>query len=332
MSKISSTPALKPRLPAAACFGSTSTGKPADASGSAPLGGFHALGFGFGWYDLAQAEVFDWSQNLRAGNVELCLNLEGRGAVAAGSQVAELRPRTTLFYFHGDAPLKAERQAGERHQFITVAFSPAFLEEHLAGEVRHLHPLVQGLVEGSTRRSFVSAPEPMNGTVLHVVESLRRCPVFRPAQGMWFRCKALELAAQLFFRPPEGELFCTRQQRAACERTVRVREILCQRLADPPSLEELGRLVGCSPHYLSRQFSDTAGVTIQQFLRQARLERAAELLRAGKHNVTEAALEVGYNSLSHFTIAFRDLFGCCPGLYPLKTTATSMGSGALRDE
>ena len=35
--------------------------------------------------------------------------------------------------------------------------------------------------------------------------------------------------------------------------------------------------------------------------------------------VTEAALEVGYNSLSHFSAAFHETFGCCPGLYPIKT-------------
>ena len=35
-------------------------------------------------------------------------------------------------------------------------------------------------------------------------------------------------------------------------------------------------------------------------------------------DVTEAALEVGYNSLSHFSAAFHETFGCCPGLYPLK--------------
>jgi AraC-like DNA-binding protein len=67
-----------------------------------------------------------------------------------------------------------------------------------------------------------------------------------------------------------------------------------------------------------RQVSQATGLTISQFLRQARLDRAAQLLRAGTHNVTEAALEVGYNSLSHFTVAFREAFGCCPGLYPLR--------------
>lgn len=43
-----------------------------------------------------------------------------------------------------------------------------------------------------------------------------------------------------------------------------------------------------------------------------------ELLRTGHCNVTEAALEVGYNSLSHFSTAFREQFRCCPGLYPLR--------------
>ena len=48
-------------------------------------------------------------------------------------------------------------------------------------------------------------------------------------------------------------------------------------------------------------------------------ERAAELLKSGRCNVTEAAFEVGYSSLSHFSQAFHEMFGCCPGLYPLRT-------------
>jgi AraC-like DNA-binding protein len=129
----------------------------------------------------------------------------------------------------------------------------------------------------------------------------------------------LELAAHIFFRPAGGEFLCTRAQRAARERVERARIILKEGMQNPPPLEELGRLVGCSPFYLSRLFSQETGMTIQQYVRQVRMERAAELLRAGKCNVTEAALEVGYNSLSHFSTVFHETFGCCPGLYPLKT-------------
>ena len=47
----------------------------------------------------------------------------------------------------------------------------------------------------------------------------------------------------------------------------------------------------------------------------------AELLQSGEYNVTEPALEVGYQSLSHFSAAFHETFGCCPGLYPLRLPA-----------
>jgi len=103
------------------------------------------------------------------------------------------------------------------------------------------------------------------------------------------------------------------------ERVEKVIGLLRSKLAEPPNLEEIGRFVGCSPFHLSRTFSAETGQTIPQYLRQLRLERAAELLRSGKFNVTEAALEVGYSSLSHFSQAFHEEFGCCPGLYPLRT-------------
>lgn len=294
-------------------------------TGWRPLfGNFRSLGFSFEWHDFRAAEALDWARSFHPGSLELCLNLDGQATLSDARQTVELRPRTSAFYYQGSPPLAAWRRAHEQHRFVTVEFSAAFLQRFLKQEARHLHPCVQAVLRQSARQSVVTVPEPMSVGLLQVVDSLQRCPVFKAAQETWFRCKALELAAQSFFCPPEGEFLCTRQQRAACARAARVREILAERLADPPSLEELGRLVGCSPFYLSRQFSEATGLTIQQFLRQARLERAAELLRGGRHNVTEAALEVGYSSLSHFTVAFRETYGCCPGLYPLRTVPAAM--------
>src|SRR6185295_15192195 len=97
--------------------------------------------------------------------------------------------------------------------------------------------------------------------------------------------------------------------------------ILRRNLTGTPPLEAIAREVGCSPFYLSRTFSKETGQTIPQYVRQLRMEKAAELLKTGKFNVTEAALEVGYNSLSHFSQAFHQTFGCCPGLYPTATPA-----------
>ena len=95
--------------------------------------------------------------------------------------------------------------------------------------------------------------------------------------------------------------------------------LLRENLAETPTLEQIGRRVGCSPFYLSRIFSRETGRSIFQYLRALRLERAAELLRAQELNVTQVALAVGYASPSHFSTAFHETYGCCPGLYPLRT-------------
>ncbi len=147
--------------------------------------------------------------------------------------------------------------------------------------------------------------------------NLGRPPVPPAARPLWFESKTLELIAQFLFIPqPKEEFFCARQKRLAGERAHEVMLILRDQFQAPPTLEELGRRVGCSPFYLSRIFSEEAGMTIQQYLRQARMERAAELLLSGSCNVTEAAFAVGYSSLGHFSKAFCEVIGCCPVLFP----------------
>jgi AraC-like DNA-binding protein len=283
------------------------------------FGSYRDLGFSFEWHDFTTATALDWSRSFHPGSLELCLNLEGNAVLGEGAPATRLPSRAFTMYFQGQPPLSATRTANELHRFVTVEFAPEFLERHFHEQAEQLHPLPRAVVRREARASVVMPAERIGTSLLQLVEGLRHCPVFKPAQEVWFRCKALELAAHLFFLPSGGELFCTRAQRAARERIEKAQGILRARMTQPPSLEELGRLVGCSPFYLSRLFSQESGLTIQQFLRQVRLERAAGLLRSGKCNVTEAALEVGYNSLSHFSTAFHKTFGCCPGLYPMKT-------------
>jgi AraC-like DNA-binding protein len=45
------------------------------------------------------------------------------------------------------------------------------------------------------------------------------------------------------------------------------------------------------------------------------MEKAGQLLLTGRYNVSEVAIEVGYNSLSHFSRAFCQTMGVCPALY-----------------
>jgi AraC-like DNA-binding protein len=283
------------------------------------FGNFRNLGFSFEWHNFKLKKSFDWARSFHPCSLELCLNLSGRAEIHDGRSTIELREQTLDFYYQGEPPLSAVRHAGELHQFITVEFAPEFLRQHLGAGEAGLHPVVQAIIRGRARKSAAAPCERLDTSLQALVESLRHPPVFAPAQAIWFQTKAIELAARLFFRPPDGELFCTRAQRSARDRVEKVRALLRERINNPPTLDELGRIVGCSPFYLSRLFSQESGATIQQFIRQIRMERAAELLRAGKCNVTEAAQEVGYNSLSNFSASFHETFCCCPWIYPIQT-------------
>ena len=142
-------------------------------------------------------------------------------------------------------------------------------------------------------------------------------PVPTPARDTWYLGRVYEILSQTIY--PDGnpaELFCQRHQRSNRERVERARFLIERDLENPPSLDMLAQEVGCSPFYLSRIFAQETGASIPKFLRLKRMEKAAELLRTGRSNVTEAAVAVGYASLSAFNKAFLEHFGCCPGLYP----------------
>lgn len=291
-------------------------------AGWQPLyGSFRGVGYSIEWHDFFAKREFDWAASFHPGCVELCLNLDGRGYVEDRGTRTEFGSNTAGFYLRGDAPLAAKRFAGERHRFLTVEFSCPFLAKHFAGAEALLHPLVKTAIEGCPCQHVAGTTVRLTSAQQQIIASLRQPPVYAAAQPLWYQCKALELAVTFLFQPPaEQEFFCTRQQRLAQERAEQVILLLRQNLAHPPSLEALGRRVGCSHFYLSRIFSSHTGQTIPQYLRQLRMDRAAELLRTGEFNVTEVALEVGYSSPSHFSHAFRETFGCCPGLYPVATS------------
>lgn len=89
--------------------------------------------------------------------------------------------------------------------------------------------------------------------------------------------------------------------------------LLTRDLRNPPDLHEVAHEAGVCKSKLHQIFRKTYDVTPFEYLRKHRLEKAREMLLEGRLNVTEAAMEVGYSSLSHFSKAFADHFNHLPG-------------------
>ena len=67
-----------------------------------------------------------------------------------------------------------------------------------------------------------------------------------------------------------------------------------------------------SASQLARMFKDKMGVSPLRYLKQVRLERAAQLLRSGADSVATIAGLVGYRNASHFVRDFRQMFAVTP--------------------
>ena len=106
-------------------------------------------------------------------------------------------------------------------------------------------------------------------------------------------------------------------------RLCRLVQSLISNPADSRNLDEWANEVGASKRTLVRLFPSETGMTFRDWRQQRRLLRALELLTTGE-NITNIALEVGYNNTSAFIAMFRRCLGTTPMRY-LTITNQSLG-------
>jgi AraC family transcriptional regulator len=67
-----------------------------------------------------------------------------------------------------------------------------------------------------------------------------------------------------------------------------------------------------SSDHFTRQFKKSTGQTPYEYVVEARVRKAKELLTTGKLTISEAASHVGFADQSHLTRHFKRVFGLSP--------------------
>ena len=81
------------------------------------------------------------------------------------------------------------------------------------------------------------------------------------------------------------------------------------------TMDDLCRIGGINEHKLKSAFKYIHGKTTFSYLREVRMDYAAELLREDRLSVIQVANEVSYSNASHFAKAFKDRYKLLPKAY-----------------
>jgi DNA-binding response OmpR family regulator/nitrogen-specific signal transduction histidine kinase len=78
------------------------------------------------------------------------------------------------------------------------------------------------------------------------------------------------------------------------------------------SVEVLASKVYLSRSQLYRKVKTLTGVSVNEFIRNVRLEKAKEFIEIGNHNINEISYKVGFTSPSYFTKCYKEKYGHLP--------------------
>lgn len=140
---------------------------------------------------------------------------------------------------------------------------------------------------------------------------------FQKMQPLYLKGKVYELLTLYFNRSNEADIeqcpFLADEE--SISKIHRAKEIIIDRMAEPPSLQELSDEIGLNIKKLKEGFKQIYGDSVYAFLFDYKMELARKILESKELNINEVSMKIGYSTPSHFIAAFKKKYGTTPKKY-----------------
>jgi AraC family transcriptional activator of pyochelin receptor len=234
-----------------------------------------------------------------------------------GDKTVDIEPgKASIHYTPPGAKGRSEMPGNQHYLNFSIYVSPAWLNSLLEEENELAPRGLSVILEGTTRNPYYLVSD-MSARVRMLLDQIYACPYGGAYGKMFLENKCMELIICCFeessvARVKNNHIKMTSRD---IERIHEARHILTGNLENPPTLRELGRMVGVNTTKLSFGFRQLFGVTAHALLRKERLCRAGALLTENLMNITEISHHLGFSDASHFVREFSKQYGTTPGKF-----------------
>ena len=242
-------------------------------------------------------------------SMELVYIKRGSGLVQTRAQVCTAQSGDIFVLTPGT--LHAIRQTEScTMEYENIIFDVELLggAEDLCAE-KYLLPLQSGRLALPEHITPDEAWYPQAADCLKEAEEANRCKQFGYElciKGALLRFLALLIAQSKALPPAE---------KASTQRLRAVLQWISAHYSEPVCVADAAALCQCSPNHFMRWFRQMTGQTFIIFLREYRLNAAAEALRTTEDTILSISEQCGFENLSYFNREFKAHFGMTPREY-----------------
>ena len=201
---------------------------------------------------------------------------------------------------------------------VCVFIPPSILENLIKEREIHFSKEFYSGFEKASQKPFLH--KMVISPAIHLIgNQLQNCPMQGSLKRLYIEAKLLELLAiqlsQLCYNQDSAG-----ERKEHCNSTIvrmkihEAMEILSYRIQDPPTIYSLAQMVGLNTTSLKRGFKEETGSTVFGYVNKLRTQQAIIFLRNTDMNVSEIAWEIGYNTISGFSAAFKREMGFHPSV------------------
>ncbi|WP_114789096.1 AraC family transcriptional regulator [Niabella yanshanensis] len=195
-----------------------------------------------------------------------------------------------------------------------VSFAPEYFIELSEGSDKMRDKIASNVFKGK-HFSLGSAPNlRLNLQMLQLLNGLDQAGYNTTVERLLTEAKVLELLALQIGQLAKEDPVVRNKKLSALDikKLHDVKDVILSDLSADFSLNSLSREVGLNVYKLKFGFKYLFGQPVFQFLKQARLQYAAQQIAKDIKPIAQIAYDAGFATPSHFSDAFKKLYGVSP--------------------